>query len=154
MQLNPSAAKPRLEKLPALFAGWPAVLTVYLFGSQAAGEATPFSDVDLAVVYDGPVSWREEADLEVAVADALGVDEVDLLNLERLDALFRYRIIATGRLVYERDPVRAADFVEKALVDYWDCAAFYARSLGDYMVSLEHEYANRPRQSAAAARDH
>lgn len=33
--------------------------SVILFGSRARGEAAPESDVDLAVVYDGPKSKRE-----------------------------------------------------------------------------------------------
>ena len=32
---------------------------MYLFGSRARGDARPDSDIDLAVVYNGPLSKRE-----------------------------------------------------------------------------------------------
>ena len=32
---------------------------IYLFGSRARGDARPDSDIDLAIVYDGPMSKRQ-----------------------------------------------------------------------------------------------
>ena len=39
----------------------PRLKRLILFGSQARGEATPDSDVDVLVVLDGPISSYEEA---------------------------------------------------------------------------------------------
>ena len=46
---------------------------IVLFGSRARGEARPDSDVDLLVVYDGPLSRREVEKGILRIADREGV---------------------------------------------------------------------------------
>ena len=72
--MSPDTAVPILERLI------PGLAAVYVFGSAARGDARADSDLDLAIVVDGPLApgLREEARL--AVEDGLGID-VDLVDL-------------------------------------------------------------------------
>jgi len=54
LKLRPAwggAGKPMESLIATFFADRPGVAAVYLFGSLAAGTATPESDVDIGVLY-------------------------------------------------------------------------------------------------------
>ena len=128
--------KRKLPKLKKLFASDPRVLAVFLFGSQADGTATARSDIDLAVLFDRELGLDEELTFEVAVCDTLGAyDDVDIMNLNRAPLTFRYRAVA-GKLLYERDFVRVADFIEQTLVERRDYAPRLTMRLHDAFVSF------------------
>ncbi len=110
--------KRKLPKLRQFFASDPRVLAGFLFGSQEDGTATPQSDIDLAVLFDRDLEFKEELDFGVALCDVLDAyKDVDVVNLNKADLLFRFRAVA-GKLVYERDAVRVADFIEQTLIEY------------------------------------
>lgn len=74
----------------------PSLTALYLFGSRACGQGVATSDLDLAVLYDGPLrpvaeNWMEAQRL----ASALKVD-VDLVDLRTADTVMQYQIITTG----------------------------------------------------------
>lgn len=89
-----------------------------VFGSYAAGEAGPLSDLDVAVRFrDGvPRARRLELldELTVAVVDAAGVEAVDLLDLDAVGPMIGYEALANGVLVYG-DRAEAVD-LEAALL--------------------------------------
>ena len=129
-----AALQEKLNALTPLFDNDQRVLGVWLFGSQSDGTATEQSDIDLAVLFDRELNFDEELAFEVAVSEALKTDDVDVLNLNWANLRMRFRGIA-GKLLYERDFVRVADFVEETLIEQRD---FYPRAqsmLRDYMVA-------------------
>lgn len=129
-----AALQEKLNALTPLFDNDQRVLGVWLFGSQSDGTATEQSDIDLAVLFDRELNFDEELAFEVAVSEALKTDDVDVLNLNCANLRMRFRGIA-GKLLYERDFVRVADFVEETLIEQRD---FYPRAqsmLRDYMVA-------------------
>jgi predicted nucleotidyltransferase len=132
----------RLPQLKRLFASDERILAVFLFGSQTDGYATPQSDVDLAVLFDRPVSFPDELALNVAVTDILGTERFDLLNLNQASLILRQRAIS-GRLLYERDPVHVSDFIEETIRAYIDFAPDLRAFYRDYDVSLEEAYGFR-----------
>lgn len=95
----------------------PDVTAVYVFGSEAAGDATAESDVDLAVL--GPAAldsyprWR----LQESLASRLRRD-VDLVDLRAASSVMRAQIVATGRVLLDLDPAARAHFEALALSDY------------------------------------
>jgi uncharacterized protein len=123
----------KLTQLKHLFADDPRVLGVFLFGSQADGTATPRSDIDLAVLFDCELSLNEELAFETAVSTVLDTDDVDVVNLNRAKLLFRFRAIS-GKLLYARDMVRVADFVERTLIARRDYAPRARLALQDYFA--------------------
>ncbi len=125
----------KMTALKKLFARDPRVLGVFLFGSQVDGYATTRSDIDLAVLFDRDLSLEEELAFEVATSQALGADNVDIVNLNRANLLLRFRAIS-GQLLYERDGERVSDFVERTLIEYRDFEPRAQAALRDYVASL------------------
>lgn len=133
------------QKLPALrklFASDPRVLAVFLFGSQADGTATARSDIDLAVLFGRDLDFKAELDFQVALCDVLEIyEKVDVVNLNRVPLRLRYRAIS-GKLLYARDEVPVADFVERTLIEYPDCKYRLDRFNAEFLKSLKDEYAH------------
>ncbi|MGY2398271.1 type VII toxin-antitoxin system MntA family adenylyltransferase antitoxin [Pseudomonas sp. SDO5271_S396] len=88
--------------LAHLLAGLPDLTAVYVFGSQATGEAHADSDLDLAVLSAGPVDplllWQVAGEL----ADIVKVP-VDLLDLRAASTVMQYQVITTGRQLWKKD---------------------------------------------------
>lgn len=74
------------------------VAALYVFGSVARGEATPASDVDLLVEFDGRPSFAKFMDLKALLEDALGA-RVDLVTRPALREQLRPQIEAEARRV-------------------------------------------------------
>lgn len=80
------------------------VALAVLFGSFAAGDQGPLSDLDVAVRFrdDVPRSRRLELldDLTVAIVSATAIEAVDLVDLETVGPAVGYDALANGVLVY------------------------------------------------------
>lgn len=111
----------------------PSLLTVYLFGSQASGEAGPASDIDLAVLIEGKLAPLQAWELGQSLAARLDVD-VDLLDLRSASTVMQYQIITTGIRLWEKD-ARAALF-ESAILSQ-KTALDTARA--DLLLDIERE---------------
>lgn len=112
MPLAPAQVAVIQERLEPLR---PAV--IYLFGSAAAGRRRPDSDVDLAFLPREPVALERVLTVQAELAEALGMD-VDLIDLSRATAVLRKEVLAGGRVIYEAEPLRRAEFEMYALSDY------------------------------------
>ncbi|MBF0185051.1 MAG: nucleotidyltransferase domain-containing protein [Magnetococcales bacterium] len=80
----------------------PHLLALYAFGSRVSGEATPDSDLDLAILTPGKTEpltlWRLSGDLA-----GLTGGPVDLLDLRAASTVMQYQIITTGQRLWVRD---------------------------------------------------
>lgn len=77
-----------------------------LFGSYATGHATEKSDVDLAFLSDEVLDTREIwLELSQELATLLGVESVDLVDLKKIDTVFRFVIVSTGKIIYQEGSV-------------------------------------------------
>lgn len=80
----------------------PNLLAVYLFGSRADGTAGPQSDLDLAILNDGPLDpvalWELTSDL----AEIAGCP-VDLVDLRAASTVLQYQVITKGIRLWTRD---------------------------------------------------
>lgn len=95
------------------------VLVLYLFGSRAddglrrltgVPVAPGGSDVDVGVVFGAPeVDHRRLAALQVALEDVFAPLRVDIVPLQRVDALFQYAAVS-GHRVFEANPTRVAEY--------------------------------------------
>ncbi|MGY2374980.1 type VII toxin-antitoxin system MntA family adenylyltransferase antitoxin [Pseudomonas sp. SDO524_S393] len=88
--------------LAHLLVGLPDLMAVYVFGSQATGDAHADSDLDLAVLSAGPLDplllWQVAGEL----ADIVKVP-VDLLDLRAASTVMQYQVITTGRQLWKKD---------------------------------------------------
>ena len=55
---------------------------IYLFGSRARGESTPYSDVDIAIKSDG-LDFKELAKIRFAIEESNFPYKVDLVDLSK-----------------------------------------------------------------------
>ena len=98
------------------------VLGVWLYGSHARGQATPRSDVDLAVLAD-----RRLDPLAVGAActelERVAGSRVDLVDLRAASGLLRVQATHEGQLLAAPDRFQADLFATHALSDH---AAFGA----------------------------
>lgn len=61
------------------------LVQIVLFGSQARGNATPDSDIDVLIVLRGPVHWLTESERISTVVAELSLRYTELLNCTLID---------------------------------------------------------------------
>jgi predicted nucleotidyltransferase len=107
--LNAKITQLLIDKLPEL-------QFIYLFGSQAAGNATKNSDIDIAVFcgkkMDGITRWHIQNEL----ADKLG-SEVDLIDLLNTSTVMQHQIIYQGKCIY--DPQQKSPAFEMQVISMY-----------------------------------
>ncbi|AZN35071.1 type VII toxin-antitoxin system MntA family adenylyltransferase antitoxin [Iodobacter ciconiae] len=92
-----------LNKLLAkLQSALPHLLAIYLFGSQAKGDAHAASDIDLAVLLAGSAEATTLWNLAQELAMMLDKD-VDLIDLRQASTVMQYQIISDGRCLWAAD---------------------------------------------------
>ena len=80
---------------------------IYLYGSQATGEAREGSDIDIA--YDDP-ECREHGRIEAELDALPTLMKIDVKNIARTEARFRNRVRSTGKVLYSSSKrLRAED---------------------------------------------
>ncbi|MGQ0652352.1 MAG: type VII toxin-antitoxin system MntA family adenylyltransferase antitoxin [Betaproteobacteria bacterium] len=99
------------------------VSAAILFGSAAKGFARATSDLDVAVV---AASAQAVAELD---ADALALSgrlsaasgrDTQVVLLERVEPALGRQAFLGGRVLFDRDPARTADVLERVLIEYFD----------------------------------
>jgi predicted nucleotidyltransferase len=80
---------------------------VWAFGSRVGGRAKEFSDLDLAILGDGPVSNAVLADLREAFRESALPFRVDVIDWATTDEPFRgiierQHVVVRHELVYEQ----------------------------------------------------
>ena len=121
----PQDIKSSLEKLTPIFEE-EGVLLAYLFGSLAnvdeVGERMAH-DVDLALLTKGEPAWK----LWDTIAEALGTERLDLVDLKRASPVLLFEILRSGRLLYSSDEATKERFVLDVLHLYRDTAPLRRR---------------------------
>lgn len=91
---------------------FPEALGVWVYGSFADGYARRDSDIDVAILPDGPLDTWERHERAEEVASRLG-REVDLVDLRKVGTVLRFEVAVRGLRVAARDPF-ACDLFETA----------------------------------------
>ena len=81
---------------------FPNLLALYAFGSRVTGQATSESDLDLAILVDGPVDPFAIFTLAGEIAEIAGL-EVDLVDLRAASTVMQHQIITSGERLWQRD---------------------------------------------------
>jgi predicted nucleotidyltransferase len=109
----------------------PEVAAVYAYGSRIAGRPLPGSDLDLAFVL-GPGAppadplFAERLSARIAVELRTGI-EIDGHLAGHLPLAVQGRVVTTGVLLFERDPVRRVAFETATRRLYFDFLPFIER---------------------------
>lgn len=70
--------------------------TFLVFGSRITGTHHPYSDLDIAVLQQEPVSLQVFSSLEESLANSDLPFRVDVIDLQRVTEEFRHRILENG----------------------------------------------------------
>ena len=105
-----------LKKLREVCQQNPRVAALYAFDLRRSGEC------NVAAVFTETPPWPERLELELAVARALDMDGVELIDLKRMPLISRYDVINRGEPIYVGKPEVLAIFIEETVVRY---SAFY-----------------------------
>lgn len=107
------------------------IVAVYLFGSFGTEFQNKFSDLDLGVFfYSGKLpDLKRELSIEADLSLLLGIEKIDMVNLNRAPIQLRFKAVAKGIQVFEADTNTLAGFLEDTY-----------RKYGDYRVDLDTYY--------------
>ena len=72
----------------------------YLFGSRATGNATPDSDLDLAIYADCRFAGEDLLELGADLTRRLQSDRVHLVWLNRADPVVAFSVLRNGKLLH------------------------------------------------------
>lgn len=101
-------SNPHYEKAIPVFANFPEIQAVYLFGSQATGRTHEESDVDFGFMADKNV--KEELSTELVKS---GFYNFSLVYIPDATLLMQFEIVRMNRIIYERqDFDRGSFFLE------------------------------------------
>lgn len=111
--------QPDFERLKTVFAQFPQIQAVYLFGSLASGCGRSDSDLDLAVIAGHEGLGPIKLDILARLAQE-GFCNVDLVFLPRDDIVLQYEAVRMNRIVYRRPEFDSAAFYSLVIRSYLD----------------------------------
>ena len=109
----------KISKIIEIIKSDPNVIAIYLFGSHAKGEATPLSDIDIAVILENPTP-ESEADI-----GSLSSPEIDVVLFHRLPLHIRYEVFKYGKEIFARDEEKLLEIKLRVMREYLDTARMY-----------------------------
>ncbi len=114
---------------------------IWLYGSEAAGEAKPTSDVDIAFKADGVYSGEE---IKQAAQHLNTLLTFDVINLSHCEKRFNERVQATGKVIYSNSKhLRAEDALHNfgkalgRLNEAQDFAKEHSAEYGNIVLDLQ-----------------
>lgn len=91
-----------IERIIAFLRSKMQLRLLILYGSYASGQATKESDIDLAFIADESIEpfslWWDSAE---ELAALMHVESIDLVDMNKIDDVFRYVIVSTGEIIYQ-----------------------------------------------------
>ena len=113
------------------------VRAVYPFGSWASGQSNATSDLDLGIVTRGE-DLPDKLDLLAQFVEQ-GIDQVDLVFLDRVDPVVRYEAVRPNVLVYRAETSDHGSYFSKVVRTYLDLKPLLARHRQAYKENLLRE---------------
>ncbi|MFP4020174.1 MAG: type VII toxin-antitoxin system MntA family adenylyltransferase antitoxin [Halanaerobium sp.] len=98
------------------------IQAVYLFGSQAKGNADTDSDIDIAVLLENDYT-EKSGEIKIKLYEELikaGLDNIDLVILNQASALLKYEVVKENYLVYKKNDFEAASYQSLMIRKYLD----------------------------------
>ena len=98
------------------------IKAVYLFGSQAKNQASQNSDIDIAVLLEANYT-KKSGEIKVKLYEELikaGIDNIDLVILNKASALLSYEVVKENYLLYKKEGFDAASYQSLAIRKYLD----------------------------------
>jgi predicted nucleotidyltransferase len=110
---------------------------VIVHGSQVSGKARADSDVDIAVLYDAPLSVRQRFSLLARLENVLG-KPVDLVDLFSLHGTILKKILTTGKVLLGRGSVKHVQLLRRMIFNQEDMMPYYNRAIAERLKRFIH----------------
>lgn len=114
----PDDASDKLNRLTDFWKKEKNVTLVYLFGSLA--EKKKANDIDLAVLFNKKLSYKNISELSEKLYKRIGTQRIDIVDLMRASPVFKFNIIAGGKLLFKRQTDTANDFELRVIKEHMD----------------------------------
>jgi uncharacterized protein len=129
------------EKVAIVVQGFPAIVLVYLFGSQAEGVTGPASDLDLGILLDRPAETpAERAHLRHELCRLCRTDKIDVVWLQEAPIELAFAIISRGILLYEREAASRVEFEARVMGLYGDYLPVLRVQRADLLRGDKHDH--------------
>lgn len=116
------------------------IATVYIFGSYGTRlYNSELSDLDLAIILNRELTLKEEMQIDAEISLILESDNFDVIILNKARVDICYQVLATGTILYERDKILTADFVEETLKYYFDHGIALEKMKEDTIAALKED---------------
>jgi len=114
--VNTSGMTKKLEKFLSKCSD---VILVFLFGSFARGNATTFSDLDIAIFFCNTTDFYRINDLREKLSEMLNI-AVDIVILNNASPIIKMQVLKKGTLLVNKDPQAYNDFFVNTVKEYDD----------------------------------
>jgi hypothetical protein len=116
MGRGPLFSEIQLAKLREVCRDEGCINALYRFEPKGGGDCL------LVALFDKAMAWPRRLDLELAVAEVLGLEGIELIDLRRMPLVFRHDVLNRGEPIYVGAPEQLAIFIEGTIARY---AAYY-----------------------------
>jgi len=110
----------KFNDIKKIFAEEKNILLTYIFGSQLTGKIGPQSDYDFAVFLSQKTSFPFKYKLKNKLLSILDSKQVDLVILNDAPIELKYKIIATGKVIFQKSSAAKVEFEADTLSQYFD----------------------------------
>jgi len=117
-----------VEQITDILSAQPDIRLAYVFGSTARDAVQRASDLDVAVLADGPLDAARRTELIGRLADCIG-RPVDLVDLHTAGVVILRTVLREGRRLVCRDPRAHEQLVNRLLTDTEDFLPYRERML-------------------------
>ncbi len=125
------------RRLRDQFAEDRALRVAVLYGSAASGTMRPDSDVDVAVLYNHPLTVEERLELMARLQDRLG-QAVDLVDLAAANGVLLQQILCNGEVLVKNDPESYVRLLQRMVYAQDDFMPYYRRELRKRVEAFAH----------------
>lgn len=102
----------------------PDIIALFSFGSLPSRSMGPLSDLDFAVLLSFSLNrqqrFNKHVNLICTFVDTFHTEEIDLIILNDSPPRYGHNILATGKLLFCRDPMTLIEYIEVTQKHYLD----------------------------------
>ena len=130
--LHAEGYRKQIEPITSAISHQAKVKAIYLFGSQARGEAGPLSDIDLCVIAQG-ISEEEKNNIL-----GYGSEKVDIVLFDDLPLTIKVRVFREGKLLYQTSQRYVDELAWRTTKEYFDFKPLLKKSIEVYLPGVHY----------------
>ena len=145
----------KFNEIKKIFSDENNILLAYIFGSQLRGKTGPLSDYDFAVFLSQEPSFQFKYKLKNKLVNVLNTGQVDFIILNDASIELKYKVIATGKIIFQKNSAAKVEFEADTLSRYFDYLPVLRAQKADILKPNEakgEKYGNRIQRYRTALR--